>query len=547
MRLSSIELENVQVFEKPVTIRFAPLTFLYGPNSAGKSVLEDVFKLLGFLAVNFNDGTGLYNDGYEELLHQCKRRTGQQVEDAPLRMRIAVTLVGSSGYNSSSLTLCWTFVGPSGETWGVNTDKRFELHADDVFLLSLDDEDNRMSMKVDHPLLSQEGFSDIIPLLNSVLAANTEVPFQLEESGVVSLSPRYSFQSGLSSLESQSFDFNGIRELDKLFKPREGEESCEWWQGFSRYFYNYFGNGLSELERALTLEVVSASRKIPEPKDLVYLFNEPYSIVSTADKQYFQNQPDTDISSFALPAVGGDRCYRELAEACFWVLGKQQKGYYIIEEQGKECQGFLDNIQRTMLDHIFVDTGYRIDYDYRMLVSPENLAKHDVSGFGDGVWLDQLSPMYLRLFLRDKNDNALDFSEVGSGLGYALPVIVAVWHPHNAAYLQQPELHLHPALQASLGDVFIDAIKSGSGRLIVETHSEHVLLRVLKRIRQTNSQSLLNQEQSFSADQVAVNYFLPKGDGTTEVRFLRLSPDGDFLDRWPQGFFAERDKELFDE
>lgn len=56
------------------------------------------------------------------------------------------------------------------------------------------------------------------------------------------------------------------------------------------------------------------------------------------------------------------------------------------------------------------------------------------SGLGDGVWLDQLSPMYLRLFLRDKNDTMLDFTEVGSGLGYVLPVIVAVWHPRNGAY-----------------------------------------------------------------------------------------------------------------
>ena len=48
-------------------------------------------------------------------------------------------------------------------------------------------------------------------------------------------------------------------------------------------------------------------------------------------------------------------------------------------------------------------------------------------------------------------------------------------------------------------------------------------------------------------EDVAVNYFEPQGDGTTKVHIIRVAPDGEFIDRWPHGFFPERNRELFDE
>ena len=72
-------------------------------------------------------------------------------------------------------------------------------------------------------------------------------------------------------------------------------------------------------------------------------------------------------------------------------------------------------------------------------------------------------------------------------------------------------------------------------------------MQALRRIRQGSQGKLLNDELRISADSVAVYYFNPTPDGTTAVTTLRVSPDGDFLDRWPRGFFAERDAELFDE
>jgi predicted ATPase len=82
---------------------------------------------------------------------------------------------------------------------------------------------------------------------------------------------------------------------------------------------------------------------------------------------------------------------------------------------------------------------------------------------------------------------------------------------------------------------------------LIETHSEHLLLRILKRVRQTHLKVAIAQELKINAEDVCVLYFDPSPDGTTAVKRLRITEDGEFMDRWPRGFFGERDQELLDE
>jgi predicted ATPase len=74
-----------------------------------------------------------------------------------------------------------------------------------------------------------------------------------------------------------------------------------------------------------------------------------------------------------------------------------------------------------------------------------------------------------------------------------------------------------------------------------------MLLRILKRIRQTSTGQVNDPELRCQPEAVAVLFFEPKEDGTTEVHQLRITRGGDFMDRWPRGFFDERNAELFDE
>lgn len=154
---------------------------------------------------------------------------------------------------------------------------------------------------------------------------------------------------------------------------------------------------------------------------------------------------------------------------------------------------------------------------------------------------------YLRvsLFVEDAGGRRLDFDQVGSGVSYVLPVLASLWE-HPRSWIQQPELHLHPAAQCELGDAFIRGFNRGHFS-VVETHSEHLLLRVLRRVRQTANGTSPDRELSCLPEVIAVLYFDPQEDGSTSVTRLRVTRSGDFSDRWPAGFFEERDKELFDE
>jgi predicted ATPase len=80
--------------------------------------------------------------------------------------------------------------------------------------------------------------------------------------------------------------------------------------------------------------------------------------------------------------------------------------------------------------------------------------------------------------------------------------------------------------------------------LLIETHSEHILLRLMRRIREMSQRELPPGIIGLKAEDLAVIYVEGDGEG---VRFrpLAVDQDGEFLDRWPHGFFEERAEELF--
>jgi predicted ATPase len=151
------------------------------------------------------------------------------------------------------------------------------------------------------------------------------------------------------------------------------------------------------------------------------------------------------------------------------------------------------------------------------------------------------------LVLIDKRTNTpVSHRDIGIGISQVLPVLVAAYaSAEKILAIEQPEIHLHPALQAELGDVFIESALGGRrNTFILETHSEHLILRILRRIRETTDDELPPGITPIRPEDVAVLYVLPDKDGAKVVE-IPIRPDGEFAERWPQGFFAERAKELF--
>lgn len=136
--------------------------------------------------------------------------------------------------------------------------------------------------------------------------------------------------------------------------------------------------------------------------------------------------------------------------------------------------------------------------------------------------------------------------DVGIGISQVLPVLVMAYASRNKLLaMEQPEIHLHPALQAELADVFIEsALGNRKNTFILETHSEHLILRLLRRIRETTDGSLPVGSIPLRPDDVCVLYIDPQGDSSRVVE-LPIAADGDFSRQWPEGFFTDREKELF--
>ena len=132
--------------------------------------------------------------------------------------------------------------------------------------------------------------------------------------------------------------------------------------------------------------------------------------------------------------------------------------------------------------------------------------------------------------------------DVGVGISQVLPVVVAAQDERaSIVSIEQPELHVHPAVQVGLGDLFIDGAIERGLSFLLETHSEHLILRMLRRIREAAEEG---NTEHINPDLLGV-YYLAKENGRITATRLPVNAEGDFDTPWPKGFFEERGPELF--
>lgn len=135
------------------------------------------------------------------------------------------------------------------------------------------------------------------------------------------------------------------------------------------------------------------------------------------------------------------------------------------------------------------------------------------------------------------------FSEVGVGISQLFPLIVAaVVARQGLVTCEQPELHVHPRIQVAIGDLLTQANRECS--FLIETHSEHLILRILRRIRESSEGELPDGLKPLAPEDVSIIY-LDTAAGGVKAKRIEIDRDGEFTSRWPNGFFAERGEELF--
>lgn len=151
------------------------------------------------------------------------------------------------------------------------------------------------------------------------------------------------------------------------------------------------------------------------------------------------------------------------------------------------------------------------------------LESFDVKQLAEGI------DIYRVMVQRHRGSSLVSLADVGFGVSQVLPVLVLLAYvpEGSTVVLEQPELHLHPAVHAGLADIIIEVAAIRKVQVIVESHSEHLLRRLQRRVA----------EGKVKTDDIAL-YFCEYKNGESGLDRLDLSALGQ-IRNWPDGFFGD--------
>lgn len=132
-------------------------------------------------------------------------------------------------------------------------------------------------------------------------------------------------------------------------------------------------------------------------------------------------------------------------------------------------------------------------------------------------------------------DDEIRMDSLGVGFSQLAPIILLCLNASegDTIILEQPELHLHPSVQQKFGDFLI--AMSEKIQIIVETHSDHMLNRIRRRV----------SEKDLLEEEVAI-YFAERLEGKTSFRLAELDSNGSYkLSDFPKGFFDQGAEDAF--
>ena len=140
-------------------------------------------------------------------------------------------------------------------------------------------------------------------------------------------------------------------------------------------------------------------------------------------------------------------------------------------------------------------------------------------------WLDES----LVLTLHDRHGMPLSVQDVGFGVGQVLPILIELSRA-SLLVVEQPELHLHPRLQANLVELAVEQVSKHGKQVIFETHSEHMIHRLSRLIRMGE----------IEAEHVCLVAIAGPIDNVGPLPYrVEFDTDGSLLQPWPPGFFHD--------
>lgn len=546
--LTSLHLENFKAFGNQTAIPLAPITLIFGQNSSGKSSILQALNLLKQTMESRDSNVVLlprtergYVDlgSFREMLfdHDAERTLKIRINfRLPLPFQMTISLSKNEPELGTDLERNFDqriraghLSSEDSSRWkGIELQYREDASKRDVKLKGVKifycDIDNN------EPIMSFEGVDDSATEEETML-------FMTEYLGNEEYFSEY--KKGLSSfmsvpLQMRCTEITKNRKLWlEYFDIVVGKHSNWTLSSIEKYlspderkFFHEFSRSQGDIdafidemrERMLNMPVAT-NLLFPEPK---YLHH--YSSGFERFRQQFL--PIRRLGENMIQGMGFDL---NVLLKKLYPLGPFRKSplrWYIHSgfmpsDVGLEGEWLPDLLYRNndLLEKVNL-WFERLDIGYKLVVT----AIPDAT---------DLFNIHLQDLRRSNRGVTVNLSDAGYGISQLLPFIVqSLLATEQIISIEQPEVHIHPRLQADLGDLLIDSI-GRYNQFLIETHSEHLVLRLMRRVR----------EGKLNKDQVSILYVM-RDDNGASVHPLGLDEDGDFIDDWPDGFFPERLNEL---
>ena len=515
--LHALELENFKAFGKRARIPFAPITLIFGENSAGKSTILQALNLLkqtedsrvagASLLLQAKNGIVDLGDFQEFLFdHDPKRTLSIRVEIAIDELDIDYPFPLLPMYMSNEV--------------GIELSFKRSSHEEDV-------------------LLDQIGI------------------YAGESSKCIA---KFKCLGQMSNISVDFADYSRPPSLLTATKCIWLTQEPEYWEPQFRYYKERRETVLQLLKYRVQNLLKDDSEKdlaflndsLDALEDFIEFFSsEDFDLESYISKMH-KEEMDCDISlgvqaffpifSLFYPTVRGQSATNQLAIITGVALKQTLEALFPMGPFRKPPER-----QYTFGGSTPQHVGYQGD------LLPDLLLRRDDLVEQANKWLKQLDIDYeleiksaeafsgdlfqVRLIdIRRKEPVSVALADVGYGISQLLPFVVQSLVPGKRIIsIEQPEVHIHPRLQADLGDLLVEAIKKEplEKQFIIETHSEHLILRLQRLVR----------KREIKPEDVSVIYVSRRPEGAKAER-LHLDENGDFIDEWPNGFFLERLREL---
>ena len=581
--LTALHVGNFKAFADTQRIPLKPITLIFGPNSAGKSSFIHSLALaheaqfgrekrsLARLDVHHTDigGSSIDLGGFRQYVHrgQANRRVewGAELAVANLSGRLAQLL---APVNAIIVMLSLGIELDDQDRPKPGAEPKVEaidISADNAELLRM----SRRRSDAHGSLLRLDRLDAAHPVFRQVLKAIVESATTSEEmrpedfeganATIADLLPELQvrveqlFPAAVELPKAEGAELSPVSLLFPISKGNRREDIAQAIRFYLPRAINDLVKGLSEVlaDELKRLQYLGPLRSFP-PRHLAFAEYEDANWYAGGGYAWDVMRRDDQVREAVNSWLGSSKLqtrYKLVVRSLAAVDQLQEPIANALESIPTDALGlkakFFDEQEPVSVDDgtylTRPDISHLVESIYPEIRDTGVAAEHLVRAL-DGSDLEALRELVL---IDQRTNTVVTHRDVGIGISQVLPVLVMAYGSQGKLIaMEQPEVHLHPALQAELGDVFIEAaLGERQNTFILETHSEHLILRLMRRMRETYLHKDTGLPSIAPAD-VSVLYVEPDGPRSI-VREMPLNELGELVKSWPGGFFEEGLREQF--